>query len=114
LPRGGGVNPVTGERVVDAATCRHTLAVMTTAGLYEAPGDWLYDVGLPGTSRSGGGMVTVSLGTGGLGTFAPPLGGVGNSVTGRAVARDLLRELGLDLFVEIRFDASRPKHAARE
>lgn len=94
----GGVNPVTGERVVDAATCRHTLAVMTTAGLYETSGDWLYDVGLPGKSGIGGGIVTVAPGKGGLGTFAPPLDAAGNSVRGQLAARDLSRSLGLDLF----------------
>ena len=47
----GGVNPLTRERVVDADGCRYTLAVMTTAGLYETSGDWLYDVGLPGQER---------------------------------------------------------------
>jgi hypothetical protein len=46
----GGVNPLTGERVVNEETCRHVLAVMTTAGLYQTSGDWLYDVGLPGKS----------------------------------------------------------------
>ena len=85
----GGVNPLTGERVVDAETCRHTLAVMTTAGLYETSGDWLYDVGLPGKSGIGGGIVTVSPGKGGLGTFAPPLDAAGNSVKGQLVARFL-------------------------
>ena len=29
----GGVNSVTGERVIDATTCHFTLAVMATAGL---------------------------------------------------------------------------------
>ena len=53
----GGVNPLTHERVVSAETCRHALAVMTTAGLYETSGDWLYDVGLPGKSGIGGGIV---------------------------------------------------------
>ena len=33
----GGVNPLTGERVVSADTCRRVLAVMATAGLYERP-----------------------------------------------------------------------------
>ena len=42
-------------------------------GLYETSGDWLYDVGLPGKSGIGGGIVTVAPGKGGLGTFAPPL-----------------------------------------
>ena len=94
----GGVNPLTGERVVDEAACRHALAVMTTAGLYETSGDWLYDVGLPGKSGIGGGIVTVSPGKGGLGTFAPPLDAAGNSVKGQLVAAFLSRRLGLDLF----------------
>lgn len=94
----GGVNPVTGERVVDEQTCRHTLAVMTTAGLYETSGDWLYDVGLPGKSGIGGGIITVSPGKGGLATFSPPLDAAGNSVRGQLAASFLSRRLGLDLF----------------
>ena len=94
----GGVNPLTGDRVVDESACRHALAVMTTAGLYETSGDWLYDVGLPGKSGIGGGIVTVSPGKGGLGTFAPPLDAAGNSVKGQLVAAFLSRSLGMDLF----------------
>jgi glutaminase len=94
----GGVNPVTGERVVDPAVCHSTLAVMATAGLYETSGDWLYEVGLPGKSGIGGGIVTVSPGKGALGTFAPPLDRAGNSVKGQLVARFLSRNLGMDLF----------------
>jgi glutaminase len=95
----GGVNPLTRERVIEASTCRHTLAVMTTAGLYETTGDWLYRIGLPGKSGIGGGIVTVSPGKGGLGTFAPPLNPAGNSVKGQLAAEFLSRRLGLDLFV---------------
>jgi len=87
------------QRVVDAAICHYTLAVMTTAGLYETSGDWLYDVGLPGKSGIGGGIVTVSPGKGGLGTFAPPLDSAGNSVKGQLVAKFLSQRLGMDLFV---------------
>ena len=81
----GGVNPITKERVVDAAVCHYALAVMATAGLYETSGDWLFDIGLPGK--------------GGLGTFAPPLDGAGNSVKGQLVAGFLSQRLGMDLFV---------------
>ena len=95
----GGVHPVTRERVVDAAVCRDALAVMTTAGLYEDSGDWLYDIGLPGKSGIGGGIVTVSPGKGGLGTFAPLLDAAGNSVKGQLVARFLSARLGLDLLI---------------
>ena len=96
---GGGVNPLTRERLVDPIICHYTLAVMATAGLYETSGDWLFDVGLPGKSGIGGGIVTVSPGKGGLGTFAPPLDQAGNSVKGQLVAKFLSQRLGLDLFV---------------
>jgi glutaminase len=95
----GGVNPLTKERVVDPTICHYALAVMTTAGLYETSGDWLYDIGLPGKSGIGGGIVAVSPGKGGLGTFAPPLDGAGNSVKGQLVAKFLSQRLGMDLFV---------------
>jgi glutaminase len=95
----GGVNPLTRERVVDPMVCRYALAVMTTAGLYETSGDWLYEIGLPGKSGIGGGIVTVSPGKGGLGTFAPPLDKAGNSIKGQLVAGFLSQRLGLDLFV---------------
>jgi glutaminase len=95
----GGVNPMIKERVVDPIVCHYALAVMTTAGLYETSGDWLYDIGLPGKSGIGGGIVTVSPGKGGLGIFAPPLDEAGNSVKGQLVAKFLSQRLGMDLFV---------------
>jgi glutaminase len=95
----GGVNPITKVRVVDPSVCHYALAVMTTAGMYETSGDWLYDVGLPGKSGIGGGIVTVSPGKGGLGTFAPPLDSAGNSVKGQLVAKYLSQRLGMDLFM---------------
>jgi glutaminase len=95
----GGVNPITRERVVDAAVCHYALTVMITAGLYETSGDWLYDIGLPGKSGIGGGIVAVSPGKGGFGTFAPPLDAAGNSVKGQLAAKFLSQRLGMDLFV---------------
>ena len=89
------MNPVTKERVVDPAICHYALAVMTTAALYETSGDWLYDIGLPGKSGIGGGIVTVSPGKGGLGTFAPSLDKAGTSV--KASSREtcnLLMQIG--------------------
>ncbi|HEX7036621.1 MAG TPA: glutaminase A, partial [Pseudomonadales bacterium] len=95
----GGVNPFTGDRVVNPLVCHYTLAAMATAGLYETSGDWLYDVGLPGKSGIGGGIVTVSPGKGGLATFSPLLDQAGNSVKGQQVTRFLSQRLGLDLFI---------------
>ena len=83
--------------------CRRSVTtrspVMITAGLYETSGDWLYDIGLPGKSGIGGGIVAVSPGKGGFGTFAPPLDAAGNSVKGQLAAKFLSQRLGMDLFV---------------
>ncbi len=94
----GGVNPLTKMRVIEAESCKCALAVMATAGLYETSGDWLYDVGLPGKSGIGGGIVTVSPGKGGFGAFGPRLDEAGNSVKGQLAARYLSERLGLSLF----------------
>lgn len=95
----GGVNPLTRERVVAPDVCHAVLAVMATAGLYDTSGDWLYNVGLPGKSGISGGILAVSPGKGGLGTFAPRLDHVGNSVKGQLAAKYLSQTLGMDLFV---------------
>lgn len=100
----GGVNPVTRERVIDAAHCKRILAVMATAGLYELSGDWLYEIGLPGKSGVSGGIVTISPGKGGLGVFAPPLDEAGNSVKGQRVSKFLSERLGLNLFASKPFE----------
>jgi glutaminase len=94
----GGVNPLTGERVIDVDCCARVLAVLATAGMYEQSGDWLYEVGLPGKSGVSGGIVTIAPGKGGLATFAPRLDEAGNSVRGQLATRYLARQLGLNLF----------------
>lgn len=93
----GGVNPVTGRRVVGADTCRRTLALMLTAGLYEQSGEWLYEIGLPAKSGVSGAIVTVAPGKGGMATFSPPLDPVGNSVRGQRATKYLSELLGLNI-----------------
>jgi glutaminase len=94
----GGVNPFTKQRVVDADVAKKLLAAMATAGLYERSGDWLFEIGLPGKSGVGGGIVTVSPGKGGLGVFSPRLDEAGNSVRAQHVTKYLSEHLGLNLF----------------
>jgi glutaminase len=94
----GGYNPITKEQVVESAICPPVLATMATAGMYETSGDWLYEIGLPGKSGVGGGIITVAPGKGGLGTFAPPLDDAGNSVRGQLATRYLSTQLGLNIF----------------
>jgi glutaminase len=94
----GGVNPITKERVIDRELCPPVLAVMATAGMYETSGDWLFDIGLPGKSGVGGGIITVAPGKGGMGTFSPRLDRAGNSIRGQLATKFLSTRLGLNLF----------------
>jgi glutaminase len=90
-----GVNPVTGERAVRAEVVQRMLSVMTTCGMYDYAGEWVYWVGIPAKSGVGGGILGVLPGQLGIGVFSPPLDGRGNSVRGIAVCKDLSRDLEL-------------------
>lgn len=94
----GGVNPLTGQRVVSAGVCRDTLAILAANGAYERSGEWLFEIGLPGKSGVAGGLVTVAPGKAGIGTFSPPLDAAGNSVRGQRATAYLSRVLGLNIF----------------
>lgn len=94
----GGVNPVTGERVVSASVCRDTLAVVAASGLYERSGEWLFEIGIPAKSGVSGGIVAVAPGKGAAGAFSPRLDSAGNSVRSQLAIGYLSRALGLNLF----------------
>jgi glutaminase len=94
----GGRNPVTGKRVASPGTVRDVLSVMATAGMYDAAGDWLYDVGLPAKSGVAGGVLAVLPGRLGIGVFSPPLDERGNSVRGVRVCEELSQSLDLHIF----------------
>ena len=91
----GGVHPVSGERALDAVHVDRVLSVMTTCGLYDAAGEWVFRVGMPAKSGVGGGILVVLPGQLGIGVYSPRLDPHGNSVRGLEVCRDLSRELDL-------------------
>ncbi|MFC8047481.1 glutaminase A [Nocardia sp. NPDC057353] len=100
----GGVNPVTGVRVVSPQVCRDTLSVLAATGMYERSGEWLFEIGLPAKSGVSGGIVAIAPGKGAIGTFSPRLDSAGNSVRGQRATAYLSRTLGLNLFAS----AARP------
>ena len=108
----GGVNPVTGERVVDAVR----VPVRARRPGHQRPLRTLRRVavrasGCPARAASSGGIVTVAPGKGSLSTFSPRLDAAGNSVRGQLATRYLSGALGLNLFAsrpEVDADASSP------
>ena len=91
----GGVNPRTGERAVRLELVDSILSVMTTCGMYDYAGEWVYWVGLPAKSGVAGGVLAVLPGQLGIGVFSPRLDSRGNSVRGVAVCKELSREFDL-------------------
>jgi glutaminase len=102
----GGVNPVTGDRAVAAEHVGPILSVMTTCGVYDLTGEWVYRVGMPAKSGVGGGIVAVLPGQLGISIFSPALDERGNSVRGVEVCKALSRELGLHFLQPPRAAAS--------
>jgi glutaminase len=90
----GGKNPVTGQQVIAPEHVSKILAVMSTAGLYDDSGIWLYNVGLPAKSGVGGGIIAVAPGKFGIAAFSPPLDTAGNSVKAQRAIEYVSNKLG--------------------
>ena len=92
-----GVNPVTNEQVMTPYTVARTLSIMTSSGMYDYAGEWVYRVGMPAKSGVGGGIVAALPAQLGLGTFSPPLDEHGNSVRGLKICEALSTHFGLHM-----------------
>lgn len=93
-----GINPITGKRAIDERYVKYVMAVMSTCGMYDYSGEWLYRVGLPAKSGVGGGIIAVLPSQLGIGTFSPKLDERGNSVRGIKVCEELSSRFGLHMF----------------
>jgi glutaminase len=91
----GGVNPLTGERVLAGKYTERVLSVMSTCGMYDAAGAWFAQVGLAAKSGVGGGIVAVLPGQLSIAAFSPRLDHHGNSVRAFEACRRLSRDLEL-------------------
>ena len=97
----GGVNPITGEQVMDGGNVGRVFAVMATAGLYDDSGIWLYRVGLPAKSGVGGGIVAVVPRRFGIAAFSPRLDAAGNSVRAQLAIEYIAKTLGVGVFSSV-------------
>src|SRR6266478_140637 len=84
-----GFNPVTREQVMTPYAISRTLSVMTSSGMYDFAGEWIYRVGIPAKSGVGGGILAALPARLGLGSYSPRLDRHGNSVRGIKVCEAL-------------------------
>jgi glutaminase len=72
-----------------------TLSIMTSSGMYDYAGEWIYRVGMPAKSGVGGGIVAALPAQLGLGTYSPRLDEHGNSIRGLKICEALSTRFGL-------------------
>jgi glutaminase len=106
-----GVNPITGVRALESRYVAKVLSVMSSCGMYDYSGAWVYEVGMPAKSGVGGGIVAVLPGQFGLAVFSPKLDERGNSARGIAVCKKISSDFGLHMFYAGRFTTSSVIHA---
>jgi glutaminase len=93
-----GVNPVTGVVALQSRYVEKVLSVMSTCGMYDFSGGWIYNVGMPAKSGVGGGIMAVLPGQFGLGVFSPRLDDKGNSLRSIEACKRLSKDFSLHLF----------------
>ncbi|UVE94523.1 glutaminase A [Dietzia sp. B32] len=91
----GGRRPGDGERILGRRAVRYANSVMFTCGMYDAAGDWVYQVGLPAKSGVSGCLFAVVPGRLGVAAYSPRLDEHGNSVRAAAAIEALSDRLDL-------------------
>lgn len=94
----GGINPISGERVLSEPSVERVLSVMASSGMYNWSGSWITQVGLPAKSGVGGGIVAVLPGQLSIAVYSPRLDAQGNSVRGIEAFRELSKAFNLHVY----------------
>ena len=93
-----GKHPVSGEVLVEDWIARLVKTIMFTCGLYDGSGEFAVEIGLPGKSGVGGGIIACAENKLGIATFAPALDVKGNSLGGLLMLKHLSQEQKLHMF----------------
>jgi glutaminase len=93
-----GVDPASGESVIDPSSAKRLSALMLTCGTYDAAGDFAFRVGLPAKSGVGGGIVAILPGQCGICVWSPALEESGNSHAGSLALEMFTSMTGVSIF----------------
>jgi glutaminase len=93
-----GINPDTGRSVISAERTRRVSSLMLTCGHYDESGEFAFQVGIPGKSGVGGGILAVVPGIASIAVWSPGLNKHGNSKFGSIALEVLTREMNWSVF----------------
>ncbi|OOG36374.1 glutaminase [Rhodanobacter sp. C05] len=90
--------PWSGTNILSTDQAKRINALMLTCGTYDAAGDFAYQVGIPGKSGVGGGIVGVIPNQLAVAVWSPALNAKGNSLAGSAALERFTAKTGLSIF----------------
>ncbi|MFT5903571.1 MAG: glutaminase [Flammeovirgaceae bacterium] len=94
----GGKDPISGEHILTRSQSKRVNAIMMTCGFYDEAGEFAYEVGLPGKSGVGGGIVAVNPGSYAIAVWSPKLNPQGNSYKGMKFLEKFTTKTGHSIF----------------
>ena len=86
------------REILTAQQVKRINALMQTCGFYDEAGEFSFEVGLPGKSGVGGGIVAVHPDRYSVAVWSPPLNPKGNSALGMAALERLTTLTGFSIF----------------
>ena len=89
----GGIDPLSGERIISTQTCKITLAIMATCGLYDETGTHMVRTGMPAKSGVSGYTIAVVPAKAGIVVLSPRVNEKGNSIRGEIMLEGLSKAL---------------------
>jgi len=88
-----GKDPETGEQVISLETCKITLAIMATCGLYDETGTHMVKTGMPAKSGVSGYTIAVAPRKAGIVVLSPRVNAKGNSIRGEIMLEELSKKM---------------------
>ncbi len=93
-----GMDLIDDKRIFEEKFGRPLRTVMATCGMYNFSGEFAMNVGIPGKSGVGGGIIVSSRRGYGLATYCPGLDEFGNSLVGTKIIEEISEELDLAIY----------------
>ena len=84
-----GKDPESNQQIISKETCKITLAIMATCGLYDETGTHMVRTGMPAKSGVSGYTIAVVPGKAGIVVFSPRVNSKGNSIRGEIMLEEL-------------------------
>ncbi len=89
----GGVDVNNGEQIISRETCKITLAIMATCGLYDETGTHMVKAGMPAKSGVSGYTLAVVPSKAGIVVLSPRVNAKGNSIRGELMLEGLSKKM---------------------